>query len=232
MPGIAIPPLPHRAQSISVRLAAHLERLIAIGELAPGSRLPAERDLAATLAVSRASLREAMHELESKNLIERRPGRGTIVVERSSEVRSLLELAGGTAEQDNAAELRRLVEPSVAGLAAERATPSNLLQLQEVLDRTRPDLRPQRSLECDIEFHLLLAHAARNPLITTLHTLMTDWTMDVRRHSHSTKEGRRTSGVGHRAIYEAVAAHDAAAARAAMERHLDEVHDLITRIAD
>lgn len=227
---VDIPPLTRRHQNISVVLAAHLERLIATGGLSPGDRLPAERELATTLAVSRASLREAMHELESKHLIERTPGRGTVVVERSEAAIELLALAGGGAEA-NAAELRELVEPSVAGLAARRATASNLLQLREVLERTTPDLRADRSLECDMEFHLLVAHAAGNPLISTLHTLMTDWTMDVRRHSHSTKEGRRRSLEGHRAIYQAIEAHDAEGARAAMAEHLQAVRHLIAREA-
>nr|WP_240188699.1 FCD domain-containing protein [Nakamurella flavida] len=217
----------HRSQNISVSLAAHLERLIATGALPPGSRLPAERDLARTMSVSRASLREAMHELETKNLIERRPGRGTTVLERSAAVEELLGLSGGASVRDNAAELRLVVEPSVAALAATRATASNLLQLQEVLDRTTPDLRATRSLELDIEFHLLLAHAARNPLLTTLHTLMTEWTMEVRRLSHSTARSRRHSAQGHAEILRAVRAQDAGAAREAMERHLDDVRGLI-----
>lgn len=226
MPPVDIPPLGRRAENISVVLAAHLERLIATGELSPGDRLPSERELAVTLQVSRATLREAMHELESKHLIERTPGRGTVVVERSDAARELLDLPGDAAGERNAAELRALVEPSVAGLAAQRATASNLLQLREVLDRTSADLRPERSLECDIEFHLLVAHAAGNPLITTLHTLMTDWTMDVRRHSHATKEGRRSSLAGHLAVYRAIEAHDAAGARAAMADHLAAVRGL------
>jgi DNA-binding FadR family transcriptional regulator len=226
---VEIPPLGRRSENISVVLTAHLERLIATGEVSPGDRLPSERELAATLSVSRATLREAMHELESKHLIERTPGRGTVVVGRSDAARQLLDLPASASEEQHAAELRALVEPSVAGLAAQRATASNLLQLREVLDRTSPDLRPQRSLECDIEFHLLVAHAAGNPLITTLHTLMTDWTMDVRRHSHSTKEGRRNSLAGHLAVYRAIEEHDPAAARAAMTEHLTAVRGLIAQ---
>src|ERR1700757_554897 len=69
-----------RPRSVGDEGAARLERLIVAGDLQPGDRLPSERDLALTLNVSRASLREAMHELEAKRLIERRPGRGTTVL--------------------------------------------------------------------------------------------------------------------------------------------------------
>lgn len=226
-----VPPLARRSPTISVTLAAHLERLIATGELAPGQRLPGERELAEQLSVSRATLREAMFELESKHLIERRPGRGTVVVEASAAQRDLHELvtddAGGTANAD-AAELRLIVEPSVAGLAARRATPANLLQLQDVLDASVGPLTAARSVEVDLEFHLLLAQAARNPLLTTLHGRMAEWTMPVRRRSHATKAGRASSLAGHRAIYAAVAAHDAQAATAAMHAHLTDIHTLIT----
>ncbi|MDM8084604.1 FadR/GntR family transcriptional regulator [Cellulomonas cellasea] len=227
-----VPPLARRSPTISVTLAAHLERLIATGQLAPGQRLPGERELAAQLAVSRASLREAMFELESKHLIERRPGRGTVVVETSAEQRDLHDLTagaggpGGAAIAD-AAELRLIVEPSVAGLAARRATPANLLQLHDVLDASVGPLTPSRSVELDLEFHLLLAQAARNPLLTTLHGLMGEWTLPIRRRSHTTKAGRARSLAGHRDIYAAVDAHDPDAATAAMHAHLLDIHTLL-----
>lgn len=224
-----VPPLPRRSPTIAVTLTAHLERLIATGELAPGQRLPGERELAAQLAVSRATLREAMYELEAKRLIERRPGRGTVVVDASAEQLDLQELAhlsSGSATAD-AGELRSVVEPSVAALAARRATPANLLQLQDVLDASAGPLTAARSVELDLEFHLLLAQAARNPLLTTLHGLMSEWTLTVRRRSHATKAGRTHSIEGHRAIYAAVAAHDADAAHAAMHAHLHDIHTLL-----
>ncbi len=66
--------------SIPDRLSVDLERLILDGELAPGERLPSERELAEQLEVSRVSVREALRELESRGMIDRRPGRGTIVL--------------------------------------------------------------------------------------------------------------------------------------------------------
>lgn len=223
-----VPPLARRSPSMSVTLAAHLERLIATGELAPGQRLPGERELAVQLDVSRATLREAMFELESKNLIERRPGRGTVVVESSVEQRELHELATAAATSvDDATELRLIVEPAVAGLAACRATPANLLQLHDVLVASQGATTASRSVEVDVEFHLLVAQAARNPLLVTLHDLMADWTLPSRRRSHTTKAGRARSLAGHREIYDAVAAHDAEAATAAMQRHLTDIHTFI-----
>ena len=224
-----IPPLNQRPQNVSVALAAHFERLIATGEILPGTRLPSERELATSMSVSRSSLREAMHELESKHLISRTQGRGTIVLAPTAGVDELLAMSVGGTEQEHAAELRSIIEPSVAGLAAHRATPANLLQLHDVLDKSHENLLQAESLRLDVEFHLLLAQAAQNPLLTALHTMASEWTGEVRQHSHATKEGRRASVRGHRAILDAVAAHDGLAARQAMEDHLRDVRELIAK---
>jgi GntR family transcriptional repressor for pyruvate dehydrogenase complex len=224
-----IPPLARRPQNVSVALVAHFERLIATGELAAGTRLPPERELATTMSVSRSSLREAMHELESKHLISRIQGRGTIVLAPTAGVQELLAMSAGGTEQEHAAELRSIIEPSVAGLAAHRATAANLLQLQDVLEKSHENLLAAESVRLDREFHLLLAQAAQNPLLVALQTMAGEWTSEVRQHSHATKEGRRISVRGHRAIFGAVQAHDGMAARQAMEDHLRDVRELIAR---
>ena len=231
MPLASVPPMTRRARSISIELAAHVERLIATGVLRPGERLPPERELAASLSVSRSTLREAMHELEAKHLVERRTGRGTIVAEQAE---SVTELYAGLATDadvtlDDATELRLIVEPRIAAAAALRASPSNFVQLEDVLARSALDPNAERSLELDVEFHLLLAHAARNPLLVAVYTMTSRWTESVRRHSHATPEGRQRSLEGHRAIYRAVAARDAEAAATAMDEHLSTIRDVIAR---
>jgi DNA-binding FadR family transcriptional regulator len=228
-PAAEIPPLNRQSQSVSVVLAAHFERLISTGQIPAGSKLPSERELAVSMSVSRSSLREAMHELESKRLISRTQGRGTTVLAPTAGVNELLGMSIGATEQEHAAELRLIIEPSVAGLAAHRATPASLLQLREVLDMSHENLLQAESLRLDVEFHLLLARAAQNPLLTALHTMASEWTSEVRQHSHATKEGRRRSVLGHRAIFEAVQAHDGLAARQSMEDHLRDVSHLIAK---
>jgi len=227
--GEAIPPLIRRPQSVSVALAAHFERLIATGEISPGTRLPSERELAASMSVSRSSLREAMHELESKRLVSRTRGRGTIVLAPTASVDELLAIAGGGTEQEHAAELRSVIEPSIAELAAHRATSANVLQLRDVLDKSHENLLQAESLRLDIEFHLLLAQAAQNPLLTALQTLASEWTGEVRKHSHSTRHGRCASVRGHQEIFDAVRTHDGLAARQAMEDHLRDVSELVAK---
>jgi amidase len=95
------------ARSVGDEVAARLEKRILLGELKPGDRLPSERELSASLQVSRASLREAMHELEAKHLIERIPGRGTTVLAPQAHVST------PTEPTTNAAVWRVLGDPLV-----------------------------------------------------------------------------------------------------------------------
>ncbi|MEV6742589.1 FadR/GntR family transcriptional regulator [Streptomyces sp. NPDC051104] len=228
-----VPPLRTRAHSVSDALVAHLEQLIALGELGPGDKLPPERELAESLSVSRTSLREALHQLEAKHLVERRQGRGTIVLPPPAQVDDLYVRLADLGEADrelaNVAELRTVIEPKIAEFAALRATSADLLQLDDILHATDENLLAAKSLELDVQFHLTLARASHNPLLTALTTMVSSWTTPVRKDSHSTREGRRASLAGHRAIRHAVEARDPAAAAEAMTRHLADIDQMIRR---
>ncbi|GLL14953.1 GntR family transcriptional regulator [Pseudonocardia halophobica] len=210
--------------SVSTEISAHLEKLIAVGELRPGDRLPSERELAASLGVSRASLREAMHELEAKHLVERRPGRGTTVLPAPEHVQTLYsQLSDAEHQLRDVAELRGAIEPRLAELAAERATAANLVELENLLRNPVAEVAPEESLRLDLEFHMLIAAAAQNPLMSAINTLACSWTSSTRVLSHSTRYAREVSYLGHRAILAAVAAGNPAEARDAMARHLADV---------
>jgi GntR family transcriptional repressor for pyruvate dehydrogenase complex len=214
-------------RTIGDEVAARLEKLIVVGDLKPGDRLPSERALSASLNVSRASLREAMHELEAKYLIERRPGRGTTVLPAPRHVTSLYsEVAGKDREVREVTELRECVEPRLARFAALRATEANLIALANVLAEAEGDLSPEESLRLDLEFHLLVGQAADSNLMASLITLMASWTRSTREMSHSTARARISSYRGHQSILEALTACDADAAEAAMVAHLAEVAQL------
>ncbi len=229
-----VPPLRRRrTRGVGVEIAAHLERLIAVGELTPGARLPAERELAESFAVSRGSVRDALGHLESKSLVERVHGRGTVVALPPPQVVELYAgLTGTEKELADVAELRAVVEPRIAEFAALRATASDLLQLEEILHSSHEGLATADSVRLDIEFHSALARASQNPLLATVNTVACSWTGDVRRRSHTTRRARRISLDGHRTIYAAVLARDGAAAAAAMTEHLTDVAALTRAATD
>jgi GntR family transcriptional repressor for pyruvate dehydrogenase complex len=212
-----------RSMSVSEEIVAHIETLISSGSLTPGTKLPPERELAAVLRVSRVSLREAMHELEKRRVIDRRPGRGTLLLE-APHARAFRDgLSEGERTLRDVAELRETLEPKIAQLAAERASAATLHALARVLARSAEDLPPGESVEADITFHMLLAQASQNPLMAGLLTLANQWTSSVREFSHRTEKGRHDSHRGHQVIFETVRHRDGEAARAAMLSHLADV---------
>lgn len=221
-----------RSRHVSAEVTRHLEQVIVTGELPPGARVPPEREIAGRLGVSRSSVREAMHELTLKGLVERKPGRGTIVVGPGDGPARMLGVLNETDRRLlEVTDLRQVVEPSVAGRAASRATPSDLARMEEVLTRSAAaaELSPERSLLLDEEFHLLVARAAQNGLLAALAEQLTEWMHDVRLASHATAEGRTASLAGHREIYAAIRDSDPAAAQAAMSAHVAEIDSVLQR---
>jgi GntR family transcriptional repressor for pyruvate dehydrogenase complex len=215
-----------RSHAISGGVAAYLEQLIET-DLSPGDKLPTERGLAESLGVSRTSVREALRELEQRRLITRAPGRGTVVSAPSDAAVALTGLAGTDPEQADVAELRMLVEPQIAGLAAQRATAADLIRLEDILAASHAGLTPTESLTQDMAFHQQLAHASGNPLLASLCSVTNEWVTEVRSKSHASRAGRRSSVEGHRELYLAVAAGDPARATQAMVAHLAEVARLV-----
>lgn len=221
--------------SIGGSLASELELMIIRGELPRGEKIPPERELAATLGVSRTSLREALLELEFKGLVSRRPGRGTIVLESSTPAQSQQLLASFDAAQKDfqqIMEMRSAVEPGVAGLAALKATATDLRQLEALLETAEGENSASRLLELDVEFHTRVADIARNPLLSQLIRIVSEWASSSRRLGFQGPSRKDASLAGHRDILQALRRGDATAAEASMRHHLTLIHDLITPAVD
>lgn len=229
---VARPPLtttPVAVNRLSEQVAAAIALRVVRGELAGGAALPSLDDLAAQFAVSRAVVREALRGLVAAGLVEVRHGRGTSV--RPREAWNLLhpQLLAVLLQADrleellsDLLELRRIVEVEVAGLAAERATPAQLAALEASLAEQRSALADRdRYNALDTAFHALLFEASGNALLRAL--LEPVGTALRLGRELSTSRGVETlprSLAGHEEIYQAVAARQPEAARAAMQRHL------------
>lgn len=224
------PAIPLRAGKLSEAVYGVLDRLISSGRFPPGSRLPAERALAERLGVSRNSVREAVHELELKRLVERRAGRGTVVLDasRTTPHGNLLE-ALGDEERDllEIMDFRLAIEPPIAALAAERATRGNLARLSSILEQMAGEAGATRTAELDYAFHSAIARATQNRLLVRLHDVSATWMRSSRREALQTRARRGASLDGHRRIREAIAARDREAAGAAMADHIEQVRRLI-----
>lgn len=208
-----------------------LEQIIASGQLPPGARVPAERDLAAQLGVSRNSVREAVRELELKQLVERRSGRGTIVLNAQSDGhRNLLDDLA-TADRDvlEIMDFRLTIEPPIAAHAATRRTQGSLTRMARLLAEMERETRPDRVAELDREFHAAVARATHNRLLVRLGDVSSEWLRQSRREALQSRHRRAASLEGHRRIYEAVRAGDPDAAHTAMAEHIKQVRRIIER---
>lgn len=230
---VALAPLERGAGSVRDQVLARLRSLMAAGILKPGDRLATERELAAQMGVSRSAVREALTRLESAGLVERRQGSGTRV---SARLPLSAVLGSSDALDDEAiaasSELRTVVEPQIARLAAGRIAPDELAALEALLERSAHVNDVEESVGLDVAFHVAVAAATRNPMLTSLSELTVSWTVEGRLYSHLDDEGRRLSHDGHGRILRALRAGNPDAAEAAMRVHLDEIADLVARLRD
>jgi GntR family transcriptional regulator, transcriptional repressor for pyruvate dehydrogenase complex len=159
---------------ISTRLYVQIARQIADAvqqeHLSPGDKLPAERLLAEQLGVSRPSVREALCALEILGIVESRTGDGTYVRRPPTEWTYMGTVFDDFAEREESPlevlEARRLLEPQVARLAAERATPEALAQIESYLLAMESALgRSASHLEADTNFHIAIADASGNSML-------------------------------------------------------------------
>ncbi|PRI11057.1 FadR/GntR family transcriptional regulator [Leucobacter massiliensis] len=223
-----------RATILSVpdRLSVDLERLILEGKLTPGEKVPPERELAEYFGVSRPSIREALRELENRGLIDRKPGRGTIVLspgERSNGSDVVAEaISAMRPELRDIMELRAIVEPPIARITAARATPRDLAQLRELVEAMEADVSKERYAELDRAFHQAIAQYAHNPLLALINEQIAQQIAPSRASRYQTKARRQASSVAHRRIFEAIAAGDGE--RAEQEAR-DHVLDISKQIA-
>lgn len=204
-----------RGETLSVpdRLSVDLERLILEGELEPGERIPPERELAEHLQVSRASIRDALRELENRGLIDRKPGRGTIVLKPGENGRHAGEVLGGLEvlkpELRDIMELRAIVEPPIARIAAGRATARDVTQLRELVEAMESSsVSKERYAELDRAFHQAIAQYAHNPLLVFINERIAEQIEPSRADRYQTKARQESSSAAHRRILEAIASQD------------------------
>jgi DNA-binding FadR family transcriptional regulator len=212
-------------QSALTQLRAYL----ANAGTGPGARLPAERDLAHGLGISRGTLRRALAELEAEGLIWRHVGRGTFVGNRPVDtVQDLSEVVRRTSPADVMV-ARMALEPELARLAALHATPADLDELQECVRESR-DAPDWRSYEFwDNRLHRAVAEATGNvvllSLFESLNTVRRTVTWGRLRRQPVRPDATHHSFAEHDAIVAAIHARDPQAAADAMRTHLRSVRD-------
>ena len=206
------------------QIADQLRSLILGGEYAVGSRLPAERDLAARLAVSRPSVREALIALEVEGHVEVRPGSGIHVIARDP-APSAQRLKPDDVGPFEIMGARHLIEGELAALAAQQATDEQVAGLLEALSLMQADVADgAMPIASDRLFHLRVAEVADNVLllrtVTDLYDQRNNPLFEMMGHHFENEKTWRQAISEHRAVVKAIAAHKPEQARAAMHLHL------------
>jgi len=225
-----IPFEPITRETVSSQIRAQLQRRIMVGDLAPGTRMPSERDLSEQFHVARTSVREAMQGLVSLGVIERRGNRSyvaeylpDVIVDRSPDRKTFVaELF----------ETRRVLEIPIFEIAATRADDAARERVSAIAELFTRDLDIEDFRRLDREFHTTIAASCDNPFLIELYGKVLDQLFksnefdDLLSDEKNRPEVRRivsAARTAHEAIAAAFRAADPAAMQTAASQHLATV---------
>lgn len=222
---------PIQTERIYEQIVAQIKQQIESGELKIGDKLPTERELTEQFKVSRTAVREAVQALREKGVVEVHPGRGTFITntifKSASESFELMMKMSGI-DRDSFTdlfELRKILEPELAALAAERRTDEDIETMKaavEAMDDSLDDM--EAYIMTDGIFHQAIAKATKNKLIASLLDPIMDILTEQREKNFlaGVQSPQRAQNY-HREILDAIARCQPNAARKAMKSHLDQV---------
>lgn len=212
-------------------IVKQIRALIERGKLKRGDQLPVERELSETFKVSRATVREAIFNLEVMRLVQRRQGDGTYVIASSEETLVQPLAAALFHERDDIIDIfsiRKMIEPEVAQLASANATPEEIAELEELLKEQEEEIAGGKPpIQTDTDFHHLLARMSRNRVLERLLLALVDLLRRTRENYLQTSERMGRSLRGHREILKAIKNGQGRVARQAMRRHLEDVEHAV-----
>ncbi len=218
-------------------IAQYLEQMILKGDLPPEHRIPSERQLAARLGASRAMVREALHELHGRGLIETQHGKGSFVacgVPRLEQDSPLLQLFSGHSRSlYDLFEVREQLEGQAAALAAERADARDQYRITQAFNAME-QANPLGNAELDHAFHRSIAEASHNPVLlhvlTSLKNLMLRSVQASVSNLNHRQSFKQQIDKHHRQIYHAVISRQSGWARKAAMAHVRHVSDSLRQI--
>lgn len=219
---------PIKIKKIYEEIVEQLKEMISNGELKPGQKLPSERDMAESLGVSRASVREALTALEAIGILDIRPGEGTFVRETSvsatfAPLAMVLEMEQNPGGQ--LMEVRRVLETEMAALAAQRATEEDLKNIETNLNHMKTAQTISQSVEADLRFHFTIAEATHNTILLRIMNTVADLMHNAFRVQREELFADKGTEIicEHEAIYNAIRDRNSEAAKSKMLQHIDNI---------
>ncbi len=222
---------PVKKTRVYEEIVAKVKDMLENGRLKSGDQLPGERELSEVFQVSRSSVREALRTLETQGHLESRQGDGTYIASKS--VESLVNPLASVifSEKDSQMELfemRRLIEPQLAYLAAERATQEEIAMMEQALVLQEEAIaRGETGTDVDRSFHYIMAKATKNRVLLRLTDSMRDLLAESR-DKYLQVEGRPGKSISrHRQVLDAIKAGDGELAAQVMLEHVVDIEDCL-----
>ena len=223
-----------RKRSLAEEMAVRLQEQIAQGRFEVGGKLPTESELMKIFGVGRSTVREAVKLLSSKGIVEVRRGSGTYVVTTAKGLSDPLNLRSVQDKNALALDLvnvRLLLEPGMAEMAALNASDEDIERIQRLCDRVESKIHSgDLYIEDDIAFHTCIAESSKNMVVEQLIPIIDTAVMMFVNVTH--KKLTEETILTHRMITEAIARHDPIGARSAMVMHLNFNRDCIRKLYD
>ena len=220
-----------RKTRVSEEITEQVRDLITSGRLKIGDRLPAERELAKILQVGRSTVREAIRAMESLGILEARPGEGTFLIANPADAQPDPITANAFKSWENQRklfEVRMVIEPDLAALAARRASFPQILKMRETLqEQERLVKQGEIGIEADTAFHFQLAEAAGNDVLLRIMENLMGLLRETREASLHTAGRTGRSLKQHKAVLRAIESRDPIAAESRMREHIAEMEQLV-----
>ncbi|MBP0048593.1 FCD domain-containing protein [Marinobacterium sp. AK62] len=225
--------------STAQSIAHHLEKMILDGTLAPEHKIPSERQLSSRLGVSRAIVREALHELHGRGMIETSHGKGSFVtcaLPQLEDTSPLMQaFSGDSRTLYDLFEVREQLEGQAAALAAERATEMDQVRITRAFEAMESS-DPLRNANLDHAFHSAIVEASHNPILlhilSSLKELMLGSVQASVMNLNHRQAFKKQIDKHHRQIYHAVISRQARWARKAAMAHVRHVCEALRQIEE
>lgn len=215
---------PIKSEKVYKIIMKQIKDIVKSGELKRGDKLPSERELALRLNVSRTSVREAIKALETLGLVESKHGGGNYIKNDFEDI--LLEplsiafmLLGSN--NSEILELRKVIEPEVASMAAKNITENEIKELENIIEKLSKTTDSKICASLDKEFHYVIAKASKNHLLSTIVFSVSSLIEEYIDESKMYKIDREKVINDHKIILEAIISHDSKKAFIESKNHLN-----------
>lgn len=215
---------PIKSEKVYKIIMKQIKDIVKSGELKRGDKLPSERELALRLNVSRTSVREAIKALETLGLVESKHGGGNYIKNDFEDI--LLEplsiafmLLGSN--NSEILELRKVIEPEVASMAAKNITENEIKELENIIEKLSKTTDSKICASLDKEFHYVIAKASKNHLLSTIVFSVSSLIEEYIDESKMYEIDREKVINDHKIILEAIISHDSKKAFIEAKNHLN-----------